>query len=76
MYESDSRDNLEINLGYDSIIAQKVKKNPQNTYYSTDEEMFLIKILNVSKPLRNSAQYQIQDGICIIMQRTDKAVCF
>jgi hypothetical protein len=50
-YESDSRDNLEMNIGFNNIFDQLQSVHPDNDYYLCGDEMFLIKILDGSKEL-------------------------
>ena len=50
-YESDSRDNLEENLGMPCKLDECFKRKPQDTFYLSGDEIFLEAVLNGSGEL-------------------------
>lgn len=61
-YESDSRDNLEMNIKPDNFVERLIHKGCKSTdstnkkLYLSGDEMFLIKILNGSKELSPTSE--------------------
>ena len=58
-YESDSRDNLEMNLGQDNFTDRMVKEESGkgSKFYLCGDEMFLIKVLDGSKQLSPTSEF-------------------